>query len=46
MRDLLFRAKRTDNGEWVEGSYVHLYLNRHYILLGNSISLSIITRVV
>lgn len=34
MRDLLFRAKRTDNGEWVEGSYVHLYLNRHYIFTG------------
>lgn len=31
---MLFRAKRTDNGEWVEGSYVHLYLGRHYIFTG------------
>ena len=23
MRDYLFRGKRTDNGEWVEGFYVH-----------------------
>ena len=41
MRDLLFRAKRTDNDEliegndeWIEGSYVHLNLGRHYIFTG------------
>ena len=34
MRDLLFRAKRLDNDEWIEGSYVHLNLGRHYIFTG------------
>ena len=24
MRDILFRGKRIDNGEWVEGDFVHL----------------------
>jgi len=24
MRDIIFRAKRTDSGEWVEGYYAHL----------------------
>ena len=23
MREILFRGKRTDNGEWVEGYYIH-----------------------
>lgn len=30
----LYRAKRTDNGEWVEGFYV-LIDNHHYIYTGN-----------
>ncbi len=25
MREILFRAKRTDNGEWVEGFYVNRF---------------------
>lgn len=25
MREILFRAKRKDNGEWAEGSYVHAF---------------------
>ncbi len=27
MREVLFRGKRTDNGEWVEGFYVKFYSN-------------------
>lgn len=30
MREILFRAKRLDNGEWVEG-YYEKYNNQHYI---------------
>ena len=39
MRDILFKAKRLDNGEWVEGDYAYRpkesgdNLERHYILV-------------
>lgn len=29
MRDILFKGKRKDNGEWVEGFYVHLPRGRY-----------------
>ena len=42
MREILFRGKRIDNGEWVEGFYVCLfekkdgfYQANHYIFDGN-----------
>ena len=31
MREILFKAKRIDNGEWVEGNHVYLE-NAHYIV--------------
>ena len=32
MREILFRGKRTDTSEWVEGFYSNeLYANKHYI---------------
>ena len=31
MREILFKAKRTDNGEWIEGNHVYLE-NAHYIV--------------
>lgn len=40
MRDILFRGKRTDNGEWVEGNYIHRTKyygdpdDTHFILVG------------
>ena len=34
MRTILFRGKRVDNGEWVEGFYVCLGDTFHYILSG------------
>lgn len=34
MREILFRAKRKDNGEWVEGYYC-FFMNNHCILPQN-----------
>lgn len=34
MRDILFRGKRKDNGEWVEGFYICVGEKYHYILTG------------
>lgn len=34
MREILFRGKRVDNGEWVEGYYVCVGNKYHYILSG------------
>ena len=34
MRDILFRGKRIDNGEWLEGYYMNLGNKYHYILSG------------
>lgn len=36
-REILFRAKRKDNGEWVEGFYVCISGTKHYILTGNPV---------
>ena len=33
MREILFKAKRIDNGEWVEGFYVNYRNVIHYILM-------------
>lgn len=30
MREILFRGKRIDNGEWVEGYFVNLWM-MHYL---------------
>lgn len=32
MREILFKAKRIDNGEWVEGDLFHTYGNRVFIV--------------
>lgn len=34
MREILFKAKRIDNGEWVEGNYVHTNSGREMICDG------------
>lgn len=36
MREILFRGKRKDNREWVEGSYIHLNANADFICQGRS----------
>ena len=30
MREILFRGKRIDNGEWVEGAYMPYYYSTRY----------------
>ena len=35
-REILFRAKRKDNGEWVEGYYIY-YIKRTICLFGDSV---------
>lgn len=37
MREIIFRGKREDNGEWVEGYYVCVSGVKHYILTGNPV---------
>lgn len=32
MREILFRGKRIDNGEWVEGDLIQLHDGRWYII--------------
>lgn len=39
MREILFRGKRLDNGEWVEGFYACV-LDSHYIITGRFDSLT------
>lgn len=34
MREILFRGKRKDNGEWVEGYYANFNSDLHYIYTG------------
>ena len=36
MREILFRAKNFDNGVWVQGYYVRLNGNKHFIYTGQS----------
>lgn len=37
MREILFRGKRVDNGEWIEGYYTNIGKEWHYILTGKLI---------
>lgn len=34
MREILFKAKRKDNGEWVEGYYLNVAKINHFICAG------------
>mgnify|MGYP003371580420 CR=1 FL=1 len=34
MREILFKAKRKDNGEWVEGYYLNIAKINHFICTG------------
>lgn len=36
MREIIFRGKRIDNGEWIVGSYIHLNVNADFICHGRS----------
>lgn len=38
MREILFKAKRKDNGEWVEGYYVYDYCKNIHLILQNELS--------
>lgn len=37
-REILFKAKRKDNGEWVEGHYVYDYCKNIHLILRNELS--------
>lgn len=37
MRNITFRGKRLDNGEWVYGGYVETQNHEHYIIMWDSI---------
>ena len=39
MREILFRGKRVDNGEWIEGFYAHSG-EKKYILIDNDIAVN------
>ena len=37
-REILFKAKRKDNGKWVEGYYVYDYCKNIHLILRNELS--------
>lgn len=46
MREILFRGKRIDNGEWCEGGYyLEPYTDRTYIVCWNSFGLGFIEHI-